>query len=62
MTYNKSTQLNDAFIGPARQRRGLIGCSETRSVGAQPAALNTRISKRRCLPSSSVQFSSVDVL
>jgi len=28
MTCDKSTQLHDAFIGRARQRRGLIGCGE----------------------------------
>ena len=32
---NKSTQLRDAFIGQASQRHDLIGCSETRTVGAQ---------------------------
>jgi len=32
MTCDKSTQLHDAFIGRARQRRGLIGCGETRTV------------------------------
>jgi len=35
LTCNKLTQLYDAFIGHARQRRDLIGCSETRSAGAQ---------------------------
>jgi len=35
LTCNKSTQLHDAFIGHERQRRDLIGCSETRTVGAQ---------------------------
>ena len=30
-----STQLRDAFIGHARRRRDLIGCSETRPAGAQ---------------------------
>ena len=34
MTCSKSTPLHDAFIGHARQRH-LIGCSETRTVGAQ---------------------------
>jgi len=29
LTCNKSTQLHDAFIGHARQRHDLIGCSET---------------------------------
>jgi len=33
---NKLTQLNDAFIGHARQRHDLIGFSETRTVGVQP--------------------------
>ena len=37
LTFNKSTQLHDAFIGHARQRHDLIGCSETRTV----SALNT---------------------
>jgi len=32
-------QLHDAFIGRARQRHDLIGCSETRSVGAQSVSL-----------------------
>jgi len=32
LTCNKSTQLHDAFIGRARQRHDVIGCSETRSV------------------------------
>ena len=35
LTCNKSIQLYDAFIGVARQRHDLIGCSETRTVGAQ---------------------------
>jgi len=29
---NKSTQLHNAFIGHARQRLDLIGCSKTKSV------------------------------
>ena len=29
---NKSTQLHNAFIGHARQRPDLIGCSKTKSV------------------------------
>jgi len=36
---------HDAFIGHARQRHDLIGCSETRSVGAEQV-LNTRILMR----------------
>ena len=36
LTCNESTQLHDAFIGHARHRRDLIGCSETRAVSAQP--------------------------
>jgi len=35
LTWNKSTQLHDAFIGHARQRHHLVGCSETRSASAQ---------------------------
>ena len=35
LTCNKSTQLHHAFIGHARQRHDLIGCSETRTIGAQ---------------------------
>jgi len=37
LTCNMPTQLHDAcaFISHARQRHGLIGCSETRTVGAQ---------------------------
>jgi len=35
LTCNKSTQFHDAFIGHARQRHDLIGCSETRTVGAR---------------------------
>ena len=31
---NQSTQLLDAFVGHVRQRHGVIGCSETRTVGA----------------------------
>jgi len=34
-TCSKPTQLHDAFIGHARQRHDLIGCSETRTLGAQ---------------------------
>ena len=35
-TCNNSTQLqHDAFIGHARQRHDLIGCSETMTLGAQ---------------------------
>ena len=32
---HKSTQLHDAFTGHARQRHDLLGCRETRTVGAQ---------------------------
>jgi len=36
LTCNKLTQFRDAFIGYARQRRrNLIGCSKTRTAGAQ---------------------------
>ena len=36
LTCNKSTQLlDDAFVGHACRRHDLIGCSETRTVGAQ---------------------------
>ena len=35
LTCNLSTQLHFAFICHARQRHDLIGCSETRTVGAQ---------------------------
>ena len=45
LTCNKSTQLHDAsrhFIGLTCQRRDLIGCSETRTVGAQ-RVMNTSI-------------------
>jgi len=35
LTCSKLTQLHDACIGHARRRHDLIGCSETRSVGAQ---------------------------
>ena len=49
----KSTQLHDAFIGHARQRRDLIGCSETGTVGA--CALETP-------PLAELEFSSVHVL
>ena len=30
-----STQLQDTFIGHSLQRYNLIGCSKTRTVGAQ---------------------------
>jgi len=36
------TQLHDAFVGHALERHDSIGCSETRSLGAQ-SVLNTRI-------------------
>ena len=60
LTCNKTTNLLDAFIGHARQRHDLIGCSETRTVGAQSVrALWT-------LPleytSSELEFSSVQIL
>jgi len=42
---NKLTQLHGAFIGRARQRHDLIGCSETRSVGAR-SVQNTYIPTR----------------
>jgi len=35
LTCSKSTRLNDAFIGHARQRHDLTRCSETRTVSAQ---------------------------
>jgi len=35
LTCSKSTQLQDAFIGHARQRHDVIGCGETGTVGAQ---------------------------
>ena len=35
LTRNKLTQLHDAFVGHARQRHDLIGCSRTRTVGSQ---------------------------
>ena len=35
LTCSKSTQLQDAFIGHARQRHDVIGCGETRTVSAQ---------------------------
>jgi len=43
LTRNKSTQLHDAFIGHARRRHDLIGCSETRTVGAQTVIRNVLI-------------------
>ena len=57
LTCSKSAQLHDAFIGHALQPNDWIGCSETRTTGAQsiraPWTLhwNTRVR-------SSVQFSS----
>jgi len=36
LTRNKSTQLHNAFIGHARQRHDLIGCSETNSQFTPP--------------------------
>jgi len=36
LTCNKSTQLHNAFIGHARQRHDLIGCSETNSQFTPP--------------------------
>ena len=38
---NKATLLHESFIGHARQRHDLIGCSEIRTVGAQ-SVLNVR--------------------
>jgi len=55
LTWNKSTQLHDAFIGHARQRHHLVGCSETRSASAQ-RVLDTRVPLR--LPT--LQFQSVN--
>jgi len=45
-----STQLHDAFIGRrARQRHDLIGCSETRTVGARSvSALWTLLLEYHC--------------
>ena len=40
LTCNNSTQLHDAFIGRARQRHDLIGCSET-GAGVARRVLNT---------------------
>jgi len=49
LTWNKSTQLHDAFIGRARQRHDLIGCSETRSVGAQSSLSSSfNLSEVKC--------------
>jgi len=41
LTCINSTQLHDAFVGHARQRHDLTGCSETRTVRAQQV-LDTR--------------------
>ena len=76
LTCNKSTQLHDAFIGHARQRRDLIGCSETtrRTFGARrvvntcmhsSAAVHTGVHELQFANCSSVQtvrFRSVHVL
>ena len=54
------TQLYDAFIGHARLRHDLLGCSETRSVGAQSVrALWTLPLEYACLE---MEFSSCHVL
>jgi len=57
-------RLHDAFIGHARQRRDLIGCSETGTVGAQSVrALWTLIGMQVYrTPVRELQFSSVHVL
>jgi len=60
LTCEKSTQLRDAFIGHARQRDDLIGCSETRTdpltCGCSHLSSWTReVAFTNC---SSVQFSS----
>jgi len=52
LTDPKSTQLNDAFIGHARQRHYLTGCSKTRTVGARSVRARCERSRR-----SSVQCS-----
>ena len=51
------SELVDTFIGYARQRHNLIGCSETRTVDAQ-SVLNTCIPNApvQCLHWSLVQF------
>jgi len=55
LTSRPSYTVNDALIGHARQRRDLIGCSETSTVDAQ--SVNTCLE----LQFTSVQFSSVRV-
>ena len=55
LTCNKSTQLHDAYTGHARQCHDLIGCSETRTVGAQ-SVLNLDIMWRN--PLRELEFSS----
>jgi len=55
LTCNKSTQLHDAYTGHERQCHDLIGCSETRTVGAQ-SVLNLDIMWRN--PLRELEFSS----